>query len=297
MEVKKRSGDIIFVLCPFHNEKTPSCAIYSNNRFYCFGCSEFGNAQKFLNQLDISDKDIELSESLTDYKYYERKRKKAIPSSYSITALHRNLLKKPQKQSYLLEKRHFNSRAIIDSGIGYGDVSNLYRNYIAPRYSIPFYDENNKIVNVRYRIDPLYDNDKEPRYLAYPNAKTILYNLNILKFSKNLIYVGSQLDAAALYYGYNIRSVASASETVFLLEWAKLFDNKNVLIWLDNDETGYKFSLKIYNQIKKIANKVDIFTWGIEFNDGDDVTDFMDIYDISGILDVLDRYKIYAGME
>lgn len=31
------------ILCPFHSEKTPSCHIYPEGRFYCYGCHEHGS--------------------------------------------------------------------------------------------------------------------------------------------------------------------------------------------------------------------------------------------------------------
>lgn len=30
------------IKCPFHNEKTPSCVIYPDNSFHCFGCGAHG---------------------------------------------------------------------------------------------------------------------------------------------------------------------------------------------------------------------------------------------------------------
>lgn len=39
-----------FILCPFHKEKTPSCKIY-NNRFFCFGCGEFGDTIDLFQKL------------------------------------------------------------------------------------------------------------------------------------------------------------------------------------------------------------------------------------------------------
>jgi len=32
-----------FIRCPFHDEKTPSCKIFKDNRFYCFGCGANGD--------------------------------------------------------------------------------------------------------------------------------------------------------------------------------------------------------------------------------------------------------------
>jgi len=44
----KPSGKNFVALCPFHNEKTPSCYFYTEtNSFYCFGCNEKGDVIKF----------------------------------------------------------------------------------------------------------------------------------------------------------------------------------------------------------------------------------------------------------
>jgi len=45
----KPSGKNFVALCPFHNEKTPSCYFYTEtNTFYCFGCNEKGDVIKFI---------------------------------------------------------------------------------------------------------------------------------------------------------------------------------------------------------------------------------------------------------
>lgn len=38
----RRSAGIGMMLCPFHTEKTPSCAVYADH-FYCFGCGATGD--------------------------------------------------------------------------------------------------------------------------------------------------------------------------------------------------------------------------------------------------------------
>lgn len=53
-----------FVRCPFHNERTPSCMIYDNNSFKCYGCGEHGKgAISFLTKCGMSfvDACLELS--------------------------------------------------------------------------------------------------------------------------------------------------------------------------------------------------------------------------------------------
>ena len=41
-----------FICCPFHNEKTPSLKIYSDDKkFHCFGCGEGGSVIDFVMKL------------------------------------------------------------------------------------------------------------------------------------------------------------------------------------------------------------------------------------------------------
>ena len=50
----KRSGTYRMAgLCPFHDEKTPSFFVYTNdNHYYCFGCHEHGDVIKFIRQVE-----------------------------------------------------------------------------------------------------------------------------------------------------------------------------------------------------------------------------------------------------
>ncbi|MBD3362897.1 DNA primase [Candidatus Dojkabacteria bacterium] len=49
----KRSGKNYFILCPFHHEKTPSCAVNEDiQRFKCFGCGESGDVISFIEKIE-----------------------------------------------------------------------------------------------------------------------------------------------------------------------------------------------------------------------------------------------------
>lgn len=48
----KKTGKSYVSLCPFHQEKTPSCHIYpESNRFKCYGCGETGDVIKLTQYL------------------------------------------------------------------------------------------------------------------------------------------------------------------------------------------------------------------------------------------------------
>jgi DNA primase len=48
----RKSGRVYRGCCPFHEDKTPSFAVYEDsNRFVCFGCGEKGDAIDFIMKL------------------------------------------------------------------------------------------------------------------------------------------------------------------------------------------------------------------------------------------------------
>lgn len=52
----RRSGNMYTVLCPMHEENTPSCKIYTDrNGFWCYGCNKGGDVIDFLMARDEID--------------------------------------------------------------------------------------------------------------------------------------------------------------------------------------------------------------------------------------------------
>ena len=52
----RRRGRTLTGLCPFHNEKTPSFTVYTENQsFYCFGCGAGGDAVTFVRRAENLD--------------------------------------------------------------------------------------------------------------------------------------------------------------------------------------------------------------------------------------------------
>src|SRR3990167_10811293 len=52
----KQSGKVLLGICPFHEDKKPSFAIYPNtNSWYCFACGDGGDVIDFYMRRNSSD--------------------------------------------------------------------------------------------------------------------------------------------------------------------------------------------------------------------------------------------------
>lgn len=275
-------GQDVFIACPFHSEETPSCLI-SDAQWHCFGaCGSGGDSIDFIMKVTgcsflevMNNKDILSKYPINTADKKERARKVGHVSPSLMKNYSTQLLRKPSKIKYL-ESRGFNLSSIKASHMGYGIPVDVFGwKFRHPRYVIPHF-ENGKVVGVKYRIDPRYEKYESEKYITHPGTSGSIYNIDVLKQHDNIIYVGSQFDAAVLWYRYNIPSICPPSENTFKTEWIPLFVDKSVLIWLDNDETGINSSLKVYKSIRSVAKKADVFMWdkGI-YKPKDDFTDFL----------------------
>lgn len=282
--------DRCYISCPFHSEESPSCMI-QKDRWYCFGgCGSGGDSIDFLMKTQgltfaqVLNSDVSKFEVKSVSKSAP-KEKKAVYLSQALFAKYAtNLLKYPDKLQYLY-KRGFDSSSIKAAQLGYGyPVDIVGRRFSHQRYVIPHFKDG-KIVTAKYRIDPIYASLEDEKYISHPGTHGIIYNVDLLSTEDSLIYVGSQFDAAVLWYRYQIPAICPPSENIFKDEWIALFYNKNILIWLDNDKTGIEGSLNVYNKIKHVVNKADIFTWDSSFKPKDDFTDFLLRYGIGAVND------------
>lgn len=293
------SGDRMYILCPFHEENTPSCLI-DRDAYYCFGCGQYGDSISFLCNLhNINPEDVIFENWYTNDGNVlpiksEKKRKSnknyRTIGEHIVKKFHENLLSKPSKIAYL-ESRNVDMKTIKMARLGWGYPYG-FRNFTKPRYFIPVYDENNKLVTVRYRIDPDYDDKTEPKYVGLPNSPSYIYNSSVLAAYKSVVIVGSELDAAFLYHRYGIPALAPPGENIFKREWAWMFINKKILLWFDSDIPGKEAMLKAYKILKPYAETVKIYRWKFGYPPGYDVGDYIKDYGIGAFLNELVSYEL-----
>lgn len=291
------SGEKLYISCPFHAEHTPSCLI-KGDRFYCYGCHAHGDSIDFLSRhLGIGLTDVISDSSYAEFHRSEKAdsdtkpRKKIRSVSTSLVEQYHQLLLKNTSKIRYLSSRHVDITTIERANIGWGYPIG-FRQFQQPRYFIPVYDESNRLVNVRCRIDPMYDNHTEPKYIGYPGVPNYLYNSSILSQHDSILIVGSEFDAAFLYYRYGIASVAPPGENIFKASWAKLFSGKDVLLWLDSDIAGKTGMLYAYDKLKPFANSVKIYNWPLNMPSGYDIGDYVNEHGISSLIGELVRYEL-----
>lgn len=288
----------IFISCPFHPEKTPSCSIGPDG-FYCYGCNEHGDSIDFLSRTTgLSYREILHGNEFDDYKVADNKqpvkktrpRRIIYPSMDMINTFNRQLLAKKEKLAYL-ESRRIDEYTIKEAKLGWGKPLN-FRSFYSPRYTIPVFNEDHILVTVRYRIDPDYDNGSEPKYLGHPNTDSCLYNCEILRNTDRAIIVGSEFDAAYLYHQLDLPAVGLPGENVFKEKWADMFVDKTVLIWLDNDIAGKAGALHVFKSLYPIARLVYIYKWSRQFPQKYDVGDYIKDFGPNGLVAELDKYEL-----
>ena len=120
-------------LCPFHNEKTPSFAVYpDSNSFYCFGCGAGGDAVSFLmrmERLDYVEAVKALSQrvgmQLPEDNYDDslsKKRLRVLSANREAAKFFYTRMKTPEGQAgldYWLNKRKLTPQMVKHFGLGY----------------------------------------------------------------------------------------------------------------------------------------------------------------------------------
>jgi len=149
----KRSGKNYKGLCPFHNEKTPSFFVSSDEQLYnCFGCDAGGSVITFVSEMEnlgfidtieyIAD---EINLDLTEYmenseeystKYHEKNEILEMNRQGAIF-FYRNLQKNNKALKYLVGRK-IDKNIIKTFGLGYiSDEWNTLKDYLSQKgYSI-----------------------------------------------------------------------------------------------------------------------------------------------------------------
>lgn len=246
-----RTRENVMIPCIYHADNTPSMSV-SKELFFCHGCGAKGDSINFLSHLTglrphqiIDNPDYKPVEPAEVKLRPKKEVKYACPHSSLVQAAQRKLWTLPDKLFYL-RSLGLKLSTIYKHRLGY--YSYPSRKYPSLRYTIPIYDEKDRLVTIRYRRDDTQEKDS-PKYLVYPRSRMTLFNLGDLAKSDTVVLAGSQIDALLLSQE-GVPSVGPPSENIFKQDWASYFDGKTVVIFYDNDDAGQIGASRVHAIVK-----------------------------------------------
>ncbi|MFH1226823.1 MAG: CHC2 zinc finger domain-containing protein [Planctomycetota bacterium] len=263
-------GDDVMCLCPFHKEDKPSFSVSVSKGLYkCFGCSATGDSIALymkLKDLDFSGAVRELSERLNISVASKKPHpKKAVVSlNDRADSYHLALINNEYLLNEFREKRRVTLDYVRAKKIGYVHYNSAF--------SIPIYDINNNIVNIRYHKSGTKD-----KWGSKGCPAKVLYDLTSFDRSADTVWVcegeGDLWTCETL--GLNaITSVGGVGTMPDLIQSNfKLFKDKKIYIVLDNDEAGWNATaqLRLVFGENQDVSRVDWKTYPRNF----DVSDFV----------------------
>jgi len=142
--------------------------------------------------------------------------------------------------------------------------------YHRSRYTIPIYDANNRLVNVR-QYKP---GDAQKMINISGHGKNRIWGFDTLRDSDTILLCAGEPDRIlALQEGFPAVTW-TGGEKSFQPEWAPLFEGKTVYIALDADEAGREGTEKIISMLMSTAAEIWVVTIP-ELEKGYDVTDVL----------------------
>ena len=216
-----KSGREITSLCPFHKEQNRSFAVnLDTGKYKCFSCGKEGNYINFISEL----------ENILTADAYKK-------------ILKENGMYKENSNIPFLEKYARDKKLPMEYLTKIFDLK-PYRKGM----QIPYFNENKKVVAMRYR----YDN-KQFRWKK--GSKIHFYGLQELdkiKKSNYVVLVEGESDLQTLWY-HKISAIGIPGATTFSAErFAPFKDINKIYIHQESDDGGKVFRDRVISELEKL---------------------------------------------
>lgn len=276
--------------CPFHGENTPSLHIYDETEsFYCFGCSESGDAVKFVTEYEsVSYKDAKsivstiCEENGVEFNESQIKEKKKVTAMASISIIPE--ISKEDRESVLSSTTQDSTDA--RTGLPYRGIREDIAKKFGHRYKkdskgnviATYYPETNnqgKLTGYKCRNHP---KDFSYGKVGGTGSSNQLSGQRVYRGGgKYVLIVGGEHDLAAAYQMFNDHNKANGNteyDSVHVVsptagenscakqcreQYTFLNQYDFIVIGLDNDDAGYKAAMETAEVLPK--EKVLIASW------------------------------------
>jgi putative DNA primase/helicase len=235
----KQKGGVHKGSCPFHNEKSPSFAVYEKKQtFKCFGCGEFGDVIDFLVKYKNIDKVaairfLESGSILDQYKYEAKPEVKKSPLEYITPA--------PQPPTTIRHRDNGSPTAVWTYKNEKGELL-----FYVCRFQTP--DGKEILPFTPWRTET---GREVWRFLA-PPAPRPMFGLDTPDTGQTIgLFEGEKTVKAAQLLFPHIKCMGwqGGGNAIHMTDWRPLHGRK-VLIFPDADGPGVKTAQQIYEMIK-----------------------------------------------
>ncbi len=232
----KRSGRAMMGLCPFHNERTPSFAVYPDtNSFFCFGCGAGGDAISFLmriERLDYIEAVKALSQrlgmQLPEDQYDDslsKRRQRVLSANREAARFFHAQLSQPQGRAGLeyWKGRRLSPQTVQRFGLGYAPPEwRALRDYLREK---GFSDEELLAANL------IRKSEKEGRINWYDNFRGRVM-VPILDLRGNVLAFGGRVldDSKPKYINTSDTLAYKKGHDIFALNLAKNTGNEQLIL-------------------------------------------------------------------
>jgi DNA primase len=256
----KRSGSTYFWRCPFHSDKSPSFAVYSDqDNYYCFGCGMHGDAIEWMKEYRHCSfvEAIKLLGVEKDFLIHPPTRTLHLDPAYAPPSKEwqdkaKNIIEQCQKNlwsiigstalDYLRNKRGFKDQTIKHFRLGYSTGITFGSIYVPRGIIIPCVVDG-RVWYVKIRQPKSEDPDRPKYTLVKGSHPVALYGADSLKNKDTAIIVEGEFDVMSCWQEAGIEfgcvTFGSATNTPDLASWGEyLRELTSILISGDNDEAG-----------------------------------------------------------
>lgn len=276
LKFESRTGNQLYAICPFHEEKTPSFTVNEDTgEWYCHGCGKGGSEKEFIQYYFDVTPDV----ARFAFSQWEKKGELPFPKQEDIDRWHAQLLAQT-KEVEILHSFGFTDKVIEELYLGYDDL----------RITIPIKGRTGYWVNVRRYLPP------HRRIEGARNSKCVnIRNLGSRRyypyeaFDEQTIYIveGEKDCIAARSQGYN--AVTSTGGSAIPTDELILFRDKDVILMLDQDSVGDR-NVKNYSiMLRNIARSISVLN--LPCKDYSDFYQKYGVYDISQFIHSLEEIE------
>ncbi|MFA5714272.1 MAG: toprim domain-containing protein [Candidatus Paceibacterota bacterium] len=274
-------GDVS-IKCPFHvdrigkEDKHDSLSVSlipeRGGVFNCFGCGAQGNLITFFKELRKCTSLRQTAEELiAEFELNPEVFKSSIVDEAQVLEwaheLHNSTAGKALLE-HLSTKRHLSNQVISEFRLGINP---------AGRLTIPILDVDGSIVNIKQWL-PEYKRitelDHKLKCIGLPGCGIYLFPCSVFPTSNTIILCEGELDCLALHsIGFPAVSSTGGADG-FKIQWIKFFEDKEVIIILDNDAAGRKSANTILEKLYNVTRRVKVVHLEEQVSDFD-VTNFI----------------------